>query len=206
MSEVTKELLIESQEEVVKGYQEAYDNAPFELKRLCREVLTVQKSILVKMGKSSTKSTKVTPPKEGFFKNPNKSDGELATDSSAEIKNVVTKKGMFKAGKVEDLDLTSHEILNKDTPKKGMFDKPEIEDTEEKANPRRLSPGQTKSIKDLAAQGLNAKQISDKVMIVQVKVEGVLKKMKKQGGGNLIGISKTSKGTLEDEVREYNEE
>ena len=43
-------------------------------------------------------------------------------------------------------------------------------------------------------------------MIVQVKVEGVLKKMKKQGGGNLIGISKTSKGTLEDEVREYNEE
>jgi len=199
MEKVTIEALRDKQQKVVEEAENAYNSAPFELKGLCKDILTAQRTVLRRLGWEANKTTGKSKPKEGFFKKHSKMAGELEVDvNPTEIRNKA-KKGMFEASdelEVED----SKAIRNK--AKKGMFEAKEVVvDKTEKANPKRLSKEQVASIKKLALEGNNAKEISDDLMIVIAKVQSVLSKMNKKAGNNLLASSNKKSSSLENEIR-----
>jgi len=199
--EITKQTLIDAQLKVVADAQKAYDECPFLLKGTCKEVLMVQKSVLRRLGyREPTDKVAKVYSKKGFFKKPTKMAGELEVDAtpSKEIKNKA-KKGMFKANDI--LESETKEIKN-EAKKKDLFKAEEVvSDKKEKANPRRLNQEQIGNIKKLALDGFNPVQISDELMIVVEKVNGVISKMKKNKGGNLLASSNKKGNSLENEIK-----
>jgi len=191
--EVTKQTLIEAQLKVVADYQKAHDSAPHDLKRKCSEILVIQKRILRNLGHREPVEKKAKPySKKGFFKKASNKVGKLEVDKDSKAIKNNAKKGMFTPNDV--LETESKQIRNK-AKKKDLFKAEEVvSDKKEKVNPRRLNQEQIGNIKKLALDGYNPVQISDELMIVIEKVNGVLSKMKKNKGGNLLASSNKSKG------------
>ena len=177
MLEITKESLRDKQAKVVEEAENAYASAPFELKGLCKDILTAQRTILRRLGWAAKKTGESSAPKKGFFKKPSKMAGELEIDEKPVEINNKAKKGMFKPKEVLDI-AEAKPIDNK--AKKGMFEAKEVTGkATEKSNPKRLKQEQIGNIKKLALEGFNALQISDELMIVVEKVQTVLSKMRK---------------------------
>lgn len=198
--EVTKQTLIDQQIKVVETAQENFNECAFVLKGLCKEVLMVQKSILRKLGHREPRETTAKAySKKGFFKKPTKLAGELEVD--AEVKDIENKakKGFFKANDV--LEAESKPIENNKAKEDAFKAEEVVSDATEKANPKRLNQVQIGNIKQLASEGYNPVQISDELMIVIQKVNGVLAKMKKKAGGNLLASSNKKGSSLENEIK-----
>ncbi len=196
--EITKESLRAEQQKVVEKAEEAYNTAPFELKGLCKDILTAQRTILRRLGWEAKPKSNTTP-KKGFFKKPSKMAGELEIDENPKQIDNKPKKGMFKPSEVLEVE-DSKPIDNK--PKKGMFEAEEVVATsKEKDNPKRLNQKAIGDIKALALDGYNPVEISDKLMIVIEKVNGVLAKMRKKKTGNVLATSNKKGSSLENEIR-----
>lgn len=183
MSDFKKEL-IEAQKHIVDAYEQALEDAPYEHKRLAQEILHMQRTILHRtMGyRKPVEALAKKPPPKGFFKN-KLTEGEQpikAIDNKNIAKNVFSKKEV-------PLDVVPKGVKNENVNKDALKPNKVVDNPNPKANPKRLNPKQTNVIKDLAKEGLNAVQISDKLWIVKSKVVGVLEKLNK--GGNLIATN-----------------
>lgn len=183
MSDFKKKVLA-GQLEIIKSYEEILKKSPGDDRQQMQQILNVQKQIARQLGYRPELTAKKKEPSWDIFTKTTKSDGEIPV---YENKDVNTK--VFDSS-VEVEKTEAKAIKNENVNTKIFEQKPVVEESKDKqkANPERLNQTQSKDIKRLAGEGLNAKQISDKLMINQSKVDGILKKMGK-GASNLIATS-----------------
>lgn len=202
-----KQKLREIQKPIFDAAQQIWMDADFVNKGLALEFMTMHKTILNKTGyserfhgKKALESKKA--PSKGFFKKAN-----VTIENTPDVKpieNKGVKKAAFKRNDTPNTD--ANEIVNKNVNNSILKKSADMEVTEAegKREPKHMNKKDKDAIIELAEQGLNLKQISDKVNIVEKKVLGVLKQMKKGASKNLITTS-NSKSKFKKEIDEYND-
>jgi len=200
-----KQGLIEAQLEIIEAYEKVLSDAPFEQQAIVKDIIAVQKTIARKLGyRSKVETEKSAPPPKDFFKKRRINDGEVLSTEIKGIKNDNVNTTLFDKSK-DDVISTPKPIENKNINVDAFKENPAVAElrAKQKDNPRRISQTQKNEIEQLANEGLNAKEISDKLLIVQSKIDVVLSKMNK-GSGNLITTNAKDK-SLENEIKDFRE-
>jgi hypothetical protein len=185
--------LIEHQKNVVKDFENLLKEAPANLKPLLTEMLRVQNTILRRTGyQPPRKEAAKRPPNSSIFEKKKSTFQNIQDVKPIENKDV--NKSVFEQSDTEAPRATV--IENKDV-NSDVFEQTELPEIDQpKANPQRLSQTQIKAIKELAAKGLNPKQISDELHLNQEKIQSFLNRQNK-GKGNILHTSGQNDGTIE---------
>jgi hypothetical protein len=185
--------LIEKQKQVVADFENLLKEAPANLKPLLTEMLRVQNTILRRTGyQPPRKEAAKRPPNSSIFENKKSTVQNIQDVKPIENKDVnkdvfeQSEGGAPQATVIENKDVNGDIFEQKELPE---IDTP-------KANPDRLNQTQIKAIKELAASGLNPKQISDELHLNQEKITNYLNRQSK-GKGNIIHTSGENDGTIE---------
>lgn len=188
--------VFEKQKELTDYAIKLWKEAAFEDRGMAKQWMTVQMNVLRQVQYKHAGDIPSGPPPKDIFKKKTLSPGETpATEDIKAIKNENVNSGAFKKKSVVDVPKEKKAIKNENVNANAFVkpDLPELE-VEEKANPKRLSPEQTAAIKKLALEGLNKKQISDKLMIVEAKIARHLKSLSKGNGGKNLLATSANKG------------
>jgi DNA-binding NarL/FixJ family response regulator len=185
--------LIEHQKNVVKDFENLLKEAPANLKPLLAQIVTVQKNVLRKTGyQPPRKEAAKRPPNSSIFEKKKSTVQNIQDIKPIENKDV--NESIFEQSDTEAPQATVIENENVNTEVFEQKELPEINTP--KANPQRLNPTQIKAIKELAAKGLNPKQISDELHLNQEKIQSFLNRQNK-GKGSIIHTSGENDGTIE---------